>query len=157
MVLFLAGESAKSRGMSIEKKIEFLESLTGKVIIFLCLVCVCGENSIYWDFCCLFVRIISLNFELWLNELDKLCGKDSNLLYFSSDYTLKIEVVYVNGIRATYMTLCLVLMFWAVIVYFFMDMKYVKHNRNFGICCCCCIILWQLLLQNFDNMFFRWG
>ncbi|KAJ0111210.1 hypothetical protein Patl1_03420 [Pistacia atlantica] len=30
-----AGESTKSRGMSIEKKIEFLESLTGKVIIFL--------------------------------------------------------------------------------------------------------------------------
>lgn len=31
---FLAGEGAKSRGMSIEKKIEFLESLTGNVILF---------------------------------------------------------------------------------------------------------------------------
>ncbi|GAY46419.1 hypothetical protein CUMW_096900 [Citrus unshiu] len=29
-----AGEGAKSRGMSIEKKIEFLESLTGNVILF---------------------------------------------------------------------------------------------------------------------------
>lgn len=33
-VIFLAGEGAKSRGMSIEKKIEFLESLTGNVILF---------------------------------------------------------------------------------------------------------------------------
>lgn len=56
--LFFAGETATSRGLLIEKKIEFLESLTGKVHLFpfryLCL-----KQVFYYLWLCFSLTIIT--------------------------------------------------------------------------------------------------